>query len=82
MPAADTFTLEKKTTAAAKITVQHTQVPGPADEPDAGILTGKKKDNAAVKKSAAKDDDDILKDATLANGFNTGIKKDNKKKNP
>ena len=48
------------------------------DESDAGILTGKKKDNTAVKKSASKEDD-ILKDGTPANGFNTGIKKESKK---
>jgi hypothetical protein len=65
--AADTT---KKTTGA------HDAAP---DESDAGILTGKKKDNTAVKKPALKDDDDILKDGTPTSGFNTGIKKDAKK---
>lgn len=56
---------------------------GAPDESDAGMLTGKQKDNtAAVKKPATKDDDDILKDGTPANGFNTGIKKDIKKEPP
>jgi len=52
---------------------------GIPDESDASILTGKKKDNPAVKKTTAKDDTDILKDGTPANGFNTGIKKETKK---
>ncbi|MFT3932958.1 MAG: hypothetical protein QM726_05020 [Chitinophagaceae bacterium] len=51
--------------------------PGVPDESDASILTGKKKDNTAVKSNVGKDD--ILSDGTPANGFNTGIKKDNKK---
>jgi hypothetical protein len=44
-------------------------------------MSGKKKDKPAVKISSSKDDDDILKDGTPANGFNTGIKKEPKRKN-
>ena len=55
--------------------------PGIPDESDAGILTGKKKDNAPLKKKVSKREDDILNDGTPANGFNTGIKKDTKRKN-
>ncbi len=62
-----------------KTVVQNTADPGVPDESDASMLTGKKKDNVAVKKTMAKDSDDILKDGTPANGFNTGIKKETKK---
>lgn len=75
---------EKKTTAilntSLKASVKKTTDTGEPDESDASVLTGKKKDNPAVKKKTSKDDDDILKDGTPVNGFNTGIKKDSKKK--
>src|SRR5450432_1562047 len=75
---------EKKTTAilntSLKASVKKTTDTGEPDESDASVLTGKKKDNTAVKKKTSKDDDDILKDGTPVNGFNTGIKKDSKKK--
>jgi hypothetical protein len=54
---------------------------GIPDESDAGVLTGKKKDNAPLKKKVSKREDDLLNDGTPANGFNTGIKKDTKRKN-
>jgi hypothetical protein len=75
--------LEKKTISPAKTTAARTPEVLPPDESDAGLLGlgGKKKDKPAVKRSGSKDDDDILKDGTPANGFNTGIKKEPKRKN-
>jgi len=81
LPPAVNVILEKKTISAAKTPITRTPEVLPPDESDAGILVGKKKDKPAVKRSNSKDDDDILKDGTPANGFNTGIKKEPKKKN-
>jgi hypothetical protein len=56
----------------------------PPDETEADFLSAKKKDNPVVNNPAvntAKDDSDILKDGTPTKGFNTGIKKNTKKKN-
>ena len=79
LPATTTVVTEKKPVTTSPVITRNTHDAGAPDESDAGILTGKKKDNPAVKKSTAKDDDDILKDGTPANGFNTGIKKESKK---
>jgi len=75
------ITLEKKTSAAAKIplTARHDVVP--PDESDASVLTGKKKVKPVVKKLNGKDNDDILKDASIINGFHSGKEKENRKKN-
>ena len=51
----------------------------PPDESDTKLLNFKKTDKA-VKKTGTKNNDDILQDDAAANGFNTGIKKDSKKK--
>ena len=79
LPPAAVVAPGKKTAADNKTNVQNTQEVTAPDESDAGILTGKKKDNTAAKKPVAKDNDDILKDGTPVNGFNTGIKKESKK---
>jgi hypothetical protein len=68
---------EKKTAAAPKKKVPSTPEVLPPDESDARILNIKR---IPVKKTGAKNEDDILQDDGAANGFNTGIKKDSKKK--
>lgn len=70
--------VEKKTTPAAP-KPKATDVP-PPDESDAGLLIIKKPAKSNLKKTDAKNEDDILQDDAAGNGFNTGIKKDNKKK--
>ncbi|MEO5682238.1 MAG: hypothetical protein ABIQ88_06330 [Chitinophagaceae bacterium] len=70
---------EKRSATAPVTAIKIKPDTGAPDESDAGILTGKKKDNLIIKKSTAKEEDDILKDGTPANGFNTGIKKEPKK---
>lgn len=72
--AATTPTIPKKITPATPDVL-------PPDESDTRALNIKKKDNLPVKKTSAKNDDDILHDAGAASGFNTGIRKDEKKKN-
>jgi hypothetical protein len=75
---------DKKTGDAVKPVAHGTSDVLPPDETDADFLPVKKKDNAAVNASpitATKDDSDILKDVTPKKGFNTGIKKNGKKKN-
>jgi hypothetical protein len=52
----------------------------PPDESDAVLLNPRKTDKPQAKKSGTKNEDDILQDDAAANGFNTGIKKDAKKK--
>lgn len=91
-PSAETEHTAGKQQPAATATLPEKKAPGPTtaakkrqqvlppDETDAGLLSGKKKDNTVPKKSTPRDDD-ILKDATIANGFNTGIKTDTRKKN-
>ena len=74
------ITLEKKTSAAAKIPQTATHEVLPPDESDASILTGKKKVNPAVKRLNNKDNEDILKDASIINGFHSGKDKEIKKK--
>ena len=74
------ITLEKKTSAAAKIPQTATHEVLPPDESDASILTGKKKVNPPVKKLNSKDNEDILKDASIINGFHSGKEKEIKKK--
>ena len=44
-------------------------------------MTGKKKVKPVVKKLNGKDNDDILKDASIINGFHGGKEKENRKKN-
>lgn len=54
----------------------------PPDESDTRLLTTQKPGKPpAAGKTNVKNNDDILQDAGAANGFNTGIKKDSKKKN-
>jgi len=53
----------------------------PPDKSDTRLLNLKKPDKAATKKTGTKNNDDILQDDAASNGFNTGIKKDTKKKN-
>ena len=75
------ITLEKKTSAAAKIPLTASHDVVPPDESDASVLTGKKKVKPVVKKLNGKDNDDILKDASIINGFRSGKEKENRKKN-
>jgi hypothetical protein len=77
-----TNNIPKKRPASPPVTAARTlPEQGIPDESDAGVLTGKKKDNAPLKKKVSKREDDLLNDGTPANGFNTGIKKDTKRKN-
>lgn len=76
---ADAAGAEKKAVPALPKTKTNTDVL-PPDESDAGLLTGKKPLKAAAKKTGSRNEDDILQDDAAGNGFNTGIKKDNKKK--
>ncbi len=73
--AATSLQTEKKKTAVSALA--HTATA--PDESGAGELNAKKKDNPAGKKAVTAGNDDILKDGTPASGFNTGIKKDQKK---
>ena len=78
-------TPEKKTAPVASKPVTHSNKDVlPPDETEADFLSVKKKDNPLINKNpvnTAKDDSDILKDGTPTKGFNTGIKKNTKKKN-
>ncbi len=78
-PASAGTAVEKKTAAVVTKTKNNTDVL-PPDESDAGLLIIKKPAKSTVKKTDAKNEDDILQDDAAANGFNTGIKKDTKKK--
>lgn len=78
LPAATAPATKKSAPTSTARTAVYPELP---DESDAGILTGKKKDNTPVKKKAAKSEDDILHDGTPANGFNTGIRKEAARKN-
>lgn len=71
--------VEKKTAVTVPKTKTTTDVL-PPDESDAGLLLNKKAVKSTLKKPDAKNEDDILQDDAAGNGFNTGIKKDNKKK--
>ena len=73
---------EKKTPVVSKKSAASTPEVIPPDESDTRLLTTPKANKPPAKKTVAKDDGDILQDAGAANGFNTGIKKDNKKKDP
>ena len=79
LPVAAGVTAEKKTAPAVSKTKNNTDVL-PPDESDAGLLIIKKPAKNTVKKTDSKNEDDILQDDAAGNGFNTGIKKDNKKK--
>ena len=71
--------VEKKTAATVSKLKTNTDVL-PPDESDAGVLIIKKPAKSTLKKPDSKNEDDILQDDAAGNGFNTGIKKDNKKK--
>jgi hypothetical protein len=76
---------EKKTVPVVSKPVTHSNKDVlPPDETEADFLSVKKKDKPLVNNNpvnTAKDDSDILKDGTPTKGFNTGIKKNMKKKN-
>lgn len=78
-PVAADAAVEKKAAAPLPKTKSNTDVL-PPDESDAGLLIIKKPSKSTVKKTDSKNEDDILQDDAAGNGFNTGIKKDTKKK--
>ncbi len=79
LPNAAAPVIEKKTAVTVPKTNSNTDVL-PPDESDARLLINKKAAKSPQKKPVAKNEDDILQDDAAGNGFNTGIKKDNKKK--